>query len=231
MTASHDAFIRETCDRYDRDRTRLMDIVRDIQREFGCVSGPAMDAIAAALDIHRVEVEGVVSFYSFLSEKPQGSVVVRLCDDIIDRLNGFDAVADACKDALGIDFDQTTADGKITLERCAFIGMGDQAPAALVNDTVLTCLTPDGIRSAMQTLMSGGGPDALVTENGDGNNAHPLVRSMVRNNLREPGPVVFAPLEPGAALAKAAALTPAEVIRDVKTSRLRGRGGAGFPTG
>ena len=53
----------------------------------------------------------------------------------------------------------------------------------------------------------------------------------VSNNLRKQGEVIFAPLECGNALRKAIAMSPNEVIRDVKTARLRGRGGAGFPTG
>ncbi len=51
------------------------------------------------------------------------------------------------------------------------------------------------------------------------------------NNIRERGPVIFAELEQGKALHKALSMSPVEVIKDVKTARLRGRGGAGFPTG
>jgi len=54
---------------------------------------------------------------------------------------------------------------------------------------------------------------------------------MVMNNIRKTGPVVLDAYTNGSGLRKALAMTPAEVIRDVKTSRLRGRGGAGFPTG
>jgi [NiFe] hydrogenase diaphorase moiety large subunit len=66
---------------------------------------------------------------------------------------------------------------------------------------------------------------------GDGNNAHALVQAMVHNNIRLRGEVILAPMAPGDALRKALAMSPAEVIRDVNTARLRGRGGAGFPTG
>jgi [NiFe] hydrogenase diaphorase moiety large subunit len=66
---------------------------------------------------------------------------------------------------------------------------------------------------------------------GDGNNAHPLVRSMVRNNIRRRGPVLLADFEPGSALRQAVTMTPQEVIDEVTRSKLRGRGGAGFPTG
>ncbi len=54
---------------------------------------------------------------------------------------------------------------------------------------------------------------------------------MVRNNIRREGPVVLAPFRSGSALKKAVALTPEEVIAEVKQANLLGRGGAGFPTG
>jgi [NiFe] hydrogenase diaphorase moiety large subunit len=66
---------------------------------------------------------------------------------------------------------------------------------------------------------------------GDGNNGHELVNAMVENNIR-PGPVIFSPDQPGEAIKKTLwRCRPQEVIRAVKTARLRGRGGAGFPTG
>jgi NADP-reducing hydrogenase subunit HndC len=74
-------------------------------------------------------------------------------------------------------------------------------------------------------------PERLVKKLGDGNNAHPLVRSMVRNHVRKAGPIVITETHRGEAIGKAAAMSPTEVIRAVKTARLRGRGGAGFPTG
>ena len=65
----------------------------------------------------------------------------------------------------------------------------------------------------------------------DRNNAHELVRSPVRNNIRRDGEVLFGRMRRGAALERLHTTSPAEVIRQIKTSRLRGRGGAGFPTG
>ncbi len=223
--------IRQICAACGNDRTRMMDIVRQVQARYGCVSSRAMDLIAAAVSTHRVEVESVVSFYAFLSTRPKGRVIIRVCDDIIDRMRGGERVAKAFSDALGIGFGQTTPDGLITLERTACIGMSDQAPAALINDVPVTELSSDAAWEIARKLKAGTPPDKLVQRIGDGQNAHPLVQSMVVNNLRLAGPVVFAPLETGAALRKALAMSPQEVIRDVKTARLRGRGGAGFPTG
>ncbi|MBL7223132.1 MAG: NAD(P)H-dependent oxidoreductase subunit E, partial [Candidatus Brocadiae bacterium] len=221
----------QICADCGNDRMRMMDIVRAVQQKFGCVNDEAMEAIADAVGTHLVEVKSVVSFYSFLSERPKGKVIIRLTHDVIDEFKGSEAVADALKDELGIDFGETTPDGAISLEETPCIGMCDQAPAALVNDQVITYLSGDSARSIVRKLRANPDPTSLIGRYGDGNNAHDLVRSMVHNNIRVPGPVILADYTPNEGLRKALALTPAEVIRDIKTARLRGRGGAGFPAG
>jgi len=172
-----------------------------------------------------------VSFYSFFSAKPKGKVIIRLCNDIIDQLNGAELVGKAFVDELGIGFGQTTPNGTITLEHTPCIGMCDQAPAALVNDVVVTELSSDSARRLVRELQQHHDPRKLVHRLGDGNNGHELVHSMVMNNIRKKGPVVFAGFESGESLKKAIAMSPKEIIRDIKAARLRGRGGAGFPTG
>lgn len=218
-------------ERHGRERWRLMDLIRGVQERLGAVDADAIDAIAGWLGIPRVEVEGVVSFYSFYEGLPRGRVVIRLCDDVIDRMAGFDQVRLAFEDALGIRIGQTTPDGAITLDRTPCIGMCDQAPAALINDVVVTSLSSDRARGIVRELREHANPARLVRRFGDGNNAHPLVRAMVENNVRRAGPIVFSAEHRGEAIRKALAISPAEVIRAVKTARLRGRGGAGFPTG
>ncbi|MGB9624141.1 MAG: NAD(P)H-dependent oxidoreductase subunit E, partial [Phycisphaerae bacterium] len=231
MSETVEMAVRRICEAYGRDRTRMMDIVRDVQSRFGGVSGAAMDAIAREVSAHRVEVESVVSFYAFFSERTKGKIVIRVCNDVIDQMNGMDRVARAFSEELGIGFGETTADGRFTLEYTPCIGMSDQAPAALVNDVVVTNLTSDRARAIVRRLRENADPDRLVEKLGDGNNAHHLVHAMVMNNIGTRGPVIFAPFPSGEALRKAVAMTPTEVIRDMKTARLRGRGGAGFPTG
>lgn len=223
--------VQRICTSCDNDRTRMMDIVRQVQEQFGCVCNEALELIAKQVNVHRVEVESVVSFYSFLSNKPKGRVIIRLCDDIIDEMRGSKAVADALRDELGIEFGQTTPDGKITLEHTPCIGMCDQAPAALVNDVMVTYLSGDAARQMVRSLREHMDPHRLIGRFGDGNNAHDLVQAMVHNSIRKAGPVVLADMPPGEAIERALAMSPAEVIRDIKTARLRGRGGAGFPTG
>ncbi len=231
MTASVQSVVKEVCRSFDNDANRLMDVAREVQTQCGCVSPEAIDEIHRALSVPRLTVQSLVSFYAFLSEKPKGQVVIRLCDDVVDRLSGYDRVARAFSEELGIRLGETTPDGAITLERTACIGMSDQAPAALVNDVVLTEMSSDKAREVVAELRAHMTPERLVKKLGDGNNAHFLVRSMVKNHIRKAGPIVLTEPVRGEAIHKAAAMSPKEVINAVKTARLRGRGGAGFPTG
>jgi len=224
--------IQSICRRHGSDRGRLMDIARDVQAEYGCVSGEAMQAIADACSCHRVEVASVVSFYAFLSDKPKGKVVVRLCDDPIDAMKGGHEVAKAFTEALGVKMGETNEKAGVTLEHAPCIGMCDQAPAALVNDVIVTNLTADKARKVAKAILEHHDPAKLVTEKGDGNNAHELVNAMVKNNIQKKGDVIFAAdHKDGEGLKKALELKPEDVIETVKKSGLRGRGGAGFPTG
>lgn len=222
---------QQICQAFGNQPSRLMDIVQEVQTRFGVVDDEAIDGIAQALSVPRVRVASLVSFYAFFSSEPRGKVVIRLCNDIIDRMHGSARSAQAFFDDLGIGFGETTPDGLISLESVPCIGLSDQAPAALINDVPLTHLTSDTAHDIVASLRSHMDPQRLVKSFGDGNNAHPLVRSMVRNNIRLPGPILFSPGVRGEAIGKALAISPAEVIRTIKTSRLRGRGGAGFPTG
>ena len=231
MSESLAVTIQKICGEVGNDRTRMMDVVTAVQKEYGYVSSEAVDLIAKGLNVHRVEVSSLITFYAFLSQEPKGKIVIRLCNDVVDKHQGVDAVAKAFSEELGIGFGETTPDGKISLEWAPCIGMSDQAPAALVNDVVVTYLSSDKAREVVKGLKEHGEPKKLIKRLGDGNNAHELVKAMVHNNVRRTGQVIFAPFEPGSALRKALSMSPVEVIKEVKTARLRGRGGAGFPTG
>ncbi len=223
--------INSILQRHGRLRPALLNILRDIQAEFGWISPQTITAISEKMNIPRVDVQGVISFYSFLSETPKGGIVIRLCDDVVDRLKGMPRIAEVFEEELGIGFGETTRDGKISLESTPCIGLSDQAPAVLVNAVPVTNLSTDRVREMVRELKAGGRPTDLVKTLGDGNNAHPLVQSMVRNNIREAGSLIFSPINRAEAVRKAISMSPQEVIRAIKTARLRGRGGAGFPTG
>lgn len=231
MSDNLETVVKTICTGFENDKTRMIDIVRELQECLGHVSDDAMDLIAEQVGTHRVEVESVVSFYAFFSKEQKGKITIRLCDDIIDRMFGFERIKQAFSDTLGISVGETTPDGLITLEVTPCIGMCDQAPAVMINDEIFTELSGDAAVEIVEQLRAGIPPERLRRRLGDGNNSNPLVSAAVSNNIRKFGEVIFAPLECGNALRKALSMSPNEVVRAVKTARLRGRGGAGFPTG
>ena len=128
-------------ERHGRARTALMPILQEVQRRHLLVSPYAMQVIADRLGIHPVEVHGVVSFYSFLSEQPRGRYIVRLCRTISCDMAGKTRIARQLENDLGIRFGETTRDGVFTLEWANCIGMCDQGPALLVNEKVYPRVT------------------------------------------------------------------------------------------
>jgi len=223
--------ISAICQDYGDDSSRMMDIVITLQKQVGCICSDAMDMIAEKLKVKRVEVESTVSFYSFLSSEQKGKYVIRLCQDIVDKIKGFEDVSAVFSKELGLLPGQTSSDKNVSLEYTPCIGMCDQAPAALINDVVFTNLTPQKADEIVKALKESTDLKDLIKAYGDGNNADDLIQSMVNNNIKKKDNVIFSQREEDAGLKKAISLSPAEIIREIKLSKLRGRGGAGFPTG
>jgi len=137
--------IGELITKYGKGRESLLPILQDIHMKHGYISEFAQQEIANALDIHPVEVYGVITFYSFLGKKKKGRYVIRLCRTISCDLAGKDAIIRTLQRELGIFFGDTTKDEKFSLEFFNCMGMCDQGPAMLINDEVFTHLTPHKI--------------------------------------------------------------------------------------
>ena len=213
------------------DRGRLMDILLEVQKTELCIPDEAVSEIAEGLEISRVDVEQTISFYHFFSRTPVGKYAVYLNNSVVAMMKGRAVVARAFEEAAGIPFNSVTADGTIGLWDTSDIGMNDQEPAAIINDVVFTKLTADKAEELVAAFKAGEPVESLVTKFGDGQNSNPLVKSMVMNHLKKPGAVIFTDYEVGTAIRKALNMTPEQLIEEVKKANLRGRGGAGFPTG
>ncbi|MFG5384398.1 NAD(P)H-dependent oxidoreductase subunit E [Yoonia sp. R2-816] len=219
------------CERYQNDPHRMLDILRDVQDRFRWISRETMATVAAKTGLTQVAVEGVASFYAFLSLTPRGRVTIRLCDDIVDRFAGLPAVVEAFERELGIVVGQTSADGAFSLEYTPCIGLCDQAPAAMINDVVVTGLTPEKVREMVAALKGGKRPEDLISHRFDALSPYERAKRMVKNNVRHAGAVLLGPVPADAGLMKALAQTPAGIIDQIAASGLRGCGGAGFTTG
>lgn len=231
MTVNREQVVKDACQRYNNDPHRMLDILWQVQDELRGIDSQSMEWIAKQTGTYRVEVEGVVTFYAFFSTQPLGKIVIRLCEDIVDRHAGMSDIQAAFEQALGINVGETSDDGLFTLELAPCIGMCDQVPAALINGTVVTKLTPSKAKNIVRLLKKTQDPQTLVSKLGDGNNAHPLVQSMVNNNIRRQGSILLTDAPLGIGLSRALQMAPTEVLDAISASGLRGRGGAGFPTG
>jgi len=130
-------------EKYGVERSSLLQILQDVQRKYHHISDFAQQEIARLLSIHPVEVNSVISFYSFLHSEPQGRNTIKLCKTISCDMAGKQKIEDALTRELGISFGETTKDKKYTLEHTNCMGMCDQGPAMLINDRVFTRLDPE----------------------------------------------------------------------------------------
>ena len=129
-------------ERIGDSQSSLIPILGEIQKRHAIISNFAMQYVAHRFGISPADVYGVLSFYSFLSEKYHGRFVIRLCRTIVCDMVGKENVARQLENDLGIRFGESTPDGKFSLEWANCIGLCDQAPAILVNEQVFTKVTP-----------------------------------------------------------------------------------------
>ena len=220
--------IKQIIANHKAERRELLSILREVQALHRCISEEAISIIADEMDLPKIHVEGTASFYHFLSRTHRGKYTIYLNTSITSEMAGLAEVIQAFSD-LGIRMGEVTADQQFGLFKTSCIGMSDQEPAALINEIVVTKLNPEKVKKLVIAMKSNAPCEALIENVGDGKNA--TLPSEILNHIQIPGPVFFSPYTEGAALQKGLNLSSLDIIEAVKNSGLRGRGGAGFPTG
>ncbi|MCB0726176.1 MAG: NAD(P)H-dependent oxidoreductase subunit E [Ignavibacteriae bacterium] len=129
-------FIGELVKKMGNERKSLLPILQEIQKKYHYIDEHSQQVVADLLNIHPVEVNSVISFYAFLYDAPRGRNIVRVCKNIVCEFHGSKGIAKALSDELGIEFDQTTEDGRVTLEYANCFGMCDKSPSILINDKI-----------------------------------------------------------------------------------------------
>jgi formate dehydrogenase subunit gamma len=123
----------------------LLEILHSIQNDMGYVPPAAVPLIADALNLSRAEVFGVISFYHHFRSKPQGRCVVQVCRAEACKALDGDAVAEAARQKLGIDFGETRADGSASLEAVYCFGNCACAPSVRVGGILHGRCSPDDL--------------------------------------------------------------------------------------
>ena len=226
-----DKKIKTIVDKYERQSYRLMDILHDVQGLKGHISGDDIDDISKLLGIASGDIRMTISFYHFFRTDQSAKYNIYLNNSIVAKMFGADKIAAAFEKATKTHFNSISEDGMFGLYYTSDIGMGDQEPAAIINNVIFPKITTYRVREVIREFLNGKSVTELINSYGEGHNQDAMIQSMTTNNLLRRGRVVFSPHQEGLALGKALQMTPEEIIEEVKLSNLRGRGGAGFPTG
>ena len=128
----------------DRDGP-LIEVLHEVQETFGCIPSGAVAVIARGLNLSRAEVHGVVSFYHHFRTQPPGRHVLQICRAESCQAAGGRAIEAHAKARLGVDFGQTTADGRVTLEAVYCLGLCACSPAAMLDHEVHGRVTREGL--------------------------------------------------------------------------------------
>jgi len=200
---------------------RLVQILRELQALRHWLPREDLAQVAQALHLSLAHVEGVAGFYRFFHRQPVGEYRVLFSDNITDRMQGSEEMRRHLRHLLKVEHHTMRADGRVSVAATSCTGMCDQGPAALVNHhQLVTRLTPGRI-DHMADLIEAQVPTQLW----------PAEWSRVDDQIRLADVKLGVQPAPGQAIAAALARGPQATLDELKRSKLRGRGGAGYATG
>lgn len=194
----------------------------------GYLSEEDLRDVAAYLDVSQSHASGVASFYTMFQLRPVGKFHIQVDTNLPATLAGADQLLQHLLQTLHITVGQTTKDGLFTVSTVEDLGACGTCPVIQVNDRYYEAMTPEKMDLLIASLRQEEWPDwpvdtyfasecnILLKRRGKPNSA------ALKGYMADGG---------YSALAAALSMTPEMVVQAVKTSSLRGRGGAGFPTG
>src|SRR6202158_4580309 len=220
---------------YPQKRSALIPMMMYAQDEFGFVSDEMIAEIAGRLGLRTVEVEETLAYYSMLHRKPMGRFRVQVCTNVSCMLRGGNKLYEFVQKKLEIGHKETTQDGVFSLEEVECIGACTGAPAMQVNYDFYENLTPLKFDRIIEDLDAARHPAPEPVISGALHERHPSETPLIsrRWGIKDSQKIDVYLMQGGyQALEKVLKeMTPEGVIEEVKKSNLRGRGGAGFPTG
>ncbi|HKY24468.1 MAG TPA: NAD(P)H-dependent oxidoreductase subunit E [Gaiella sp.] len=214
-------------------RHLLLPALWALQEGIGWISAGGLNEICRRLSVPPADAYGVATFYALFALEPRPARVVHVCDDIACRCHGADELVAQLEERFGTE-GELSDDGSATWFRSPCLGQCDRAPAALVavagEQPLDAAQAPTSVQGVLD-LLAGGEPIPLapapIPQSGDVS-----LRLLRRVGVVDPRSVDEYRAHGGyAALRRAIELGPEGVLREVKDSKLVGRGGAAFPTG
>ena len=142
-----------------RERSALLPLLHLVQTEEGFVSPRGVAFCAEVLDINKAQVGAVATFYTMYKRRPTGEYLVSVCTNTLCNVLGGQDVYDELAEHLGVGHDETTPEGKITLEHAECLAACDYAPVVTVNyDFAIDEATPETAVGLVEKLRAGEQP-------------------------------------------------------------------------
>jgi len=223
---------REVLLRYEYPKAAMLPLLWLVQENQGCVSPEAEAWVGRQLGVSIAQVREAVSFYHMFHTRPAGRRELRVCTSLPCRLRGADELLEGIKQRLQIGPGETTPGGEVTLTEVECLCACEMAPMAQLDERFVGPLESEAVASITQDALSEPGspestpePDPFISSDGP----------VLSTRFQDPDGTWFeAYVANGGYVAAKKALTsmtPAQVIDEVSRAKLRGLGGAGFPTG
>jgi NADH-quinone oxidoreductase subunit F len=225
----------ELVGRYPVKRSALIPMMLYAQDQFGFLGDEILREIATRLGLNTIEVEETLAYYSMLRRKPAGKYHIQVCTNISCMLRGGNELYRHVQKRLGIGHKEVSASGTFSLEEVECIGACSGAPAIQVNYDFHEELDADKVDAILEQLEAGKVPKPVPVISGALHPRDAAEIPVITKRFGIPNAKridTYLQNDGYKALQKALKeMTPASIIDEVKKSNLRGRGGAGFPTG
>src|SRR5580700_7837729 len=235
LPPSLDAKFTELLGRYPVKRSALIPMMLYAQDQFGFLSDDMLEEIAKRVGINLIEVTETLAYYSMLRRKPEGRYHIQVCTNISCMLRGGNELFQHVQKRLGIGNKQVSPNGTFSLEEVECIGACTGAPAIQINYDYHENLDPAKVDELFEQLEQGKRPKSVSVISGAIHERHPAEVPVISRRFGIPNSHkidVYLKHDGYQALEKALKqMSPDQIIDEVKKSNLRGRGGAGFPTG
>ena len=151
--------------RYPVARSALLPMLHLVQAQDGFVSPDGIQFCADRLDLTTAEVSAVATFYTQYKRRPNGEYQVGVCTNTLCAIMGGDEIWRRLSDHTGVGHDETTEDGKITLERIECNAACDYAPVVMVNWEFFDDMTPETALALVDDILAG--KDIVPTRGAD----------------------------------------------------------------
>ncbi|MGC2416200.1 MAG: NADH-quinone oxidoreductase subunit NuoF [Candidatus Acidiferrales bacterium] len=221
--------------RYPVKRSALIPMMLYAQDELGYLGDEILEEIAKRLDLNIVQVTETLAYYSMLHRKPMGRYHIQVCTNISCMLRGGNELYQHVQKRLGIGNKEVSPSGTFSLEEVECMGACTGAPAMQVNYDFHENLDPAKVDEIFEQLQDGKVPKPVPVISGSVHERLPAEVPVISKRFGIPNSRkidVYLQHEGYQALEKALKqMTPDQIIDELKKSSLRGRGGAGFPTG